>query len=775
MNADNPPWDIHHQSHNPIDIAMPFRQGQTIFDFQQDEHIDKALTTHTSSDIPHLYHNDTTSHIPQNNVHYTNTQITMNPLESPTPITQQNTKSHNQDSPQYKHDTHNIVSNLQDSKLSDNTDSLSLQYQESTTLAIKYRPKTFSELIGQESVARTLSLALDSKKIANGYLFSGLRGSGKTSSARIFARCLQCETNISSTPCGICSNCKAALNGSHIDIIELDGASNRKIDDIRDVIEQTHYKPLIGRFKIFIIDEVHMLTKEAFNALLKTLEEPPHYVKFILATTDPLKVPPTILSRTQHFRFKKIPLSILKNHILTILQKEQVQADTESLNMIVRNGHGSVRDTLTLLDQAIIFCENNITSKKIADMLGSLDHKTFDSLFQALSDKNMQECIDFVKKLESYEIEMILDELSIYIKNKMLEEIPQISPILGMRYANIINDSKAMLQFDCDSEFCLLLTILKMFEAQKIKEITSVIQELETMENTNTAKNPPQLDTQYNITSTNSITSNAPTSTTSKHQTTPTNTFSPISQQIYSHNDKSNNSNNHTINQEKSDSDATQNNTTMLFKTFIQKIYERDYHIGNILENKVIFNGIDGDNLNLIFYTTEDETNALRHGYSGIISLARDVFGSNIRLKVDKQPADMLTANIAYDSSKQLAYQDSQNTIMTQNISHQQTHSNTFNNHNTTAVIQDSTQSTNTHEELYTNTQHDTSYHNKDSQNTTMQPTVLPHNDTITQQHAIDNIHHQTMEFIHNNKSLLKSMKNELGIQNVKVISLDDL
>ena len=246
MNADNPPWDIHHQSHNPIDIAMPFRQGQTIFDFQQDEHIDKALTTHTSSDIPHLYHNDTTSHIPQNNVHYTNTQITMNPLESPTPITQQNTKSHNQDSPQYKHDTHNIVSNLQDSKLSDNTDSLSLQYQESTTLAIKYRPKTFSELIGQESVARTLSLALDSKKIANGYLFSGLRGSGKTSSARIFARCLQCETNISSTPCGICSNCKAALNGSHIDIIELDGASNRKIDDIRDVFTNTKEAKMHG-------------------------------------------------------------------------------------------------------------------------------------------------------------------------------------------------------------------------------------------------------------------------------------------------------------------------------------------------------------------------------------------------------------------------------------------------------------------------------------------------------------------------------------------------
>lgn len=368
---------------------------------------------------------------------------------------------------------------------------------EAIALALKYRPKTFAELVGQESVARTLCLALDSKKIANAYLFSGLRGSGKTSSARILARSLQCERGITSSPCGTCANCIAALKGAHLDITELDGASNRKIDDMRDLIEQTKYKPTMGRFKIFIIDEVHMLTKEAFNSLLKTLEEPPNYVKFILATTDPLKVPATILSRTQHFRFKKIPTTALKNHLAHILQKENVSSDEASLDMLIRNGHGSLRDTLTLLDQAIVFCQNSLNTQKLADMLGALDPSAFDTLFQALLRKDMQECIKFAKSLEGYEIEMILDELSLYIKNKMLEEIPQIPPVLGMRYANIINDSKAMLQLDCDSDFCLLLTILKMLEAQKIREVANALKQLESMQTPAQNAQITQLSNEY--------------------------------------------------------------------------------------------------------------------------------------------------------------------------------------------------------------------------------------------------------------------------------------
>lgn len=181
-------------------------------------------------------------------------------------------------------------------------------------LALKYRPKHFSELVGQESVAKTLSLALDNQRLANAYLFSGLRGSGKTSSSRIFARALMCEKGPKAVPCDTCTQCQSTLNNHHIDIIEMDGASNRGIDDVRNLIEQTRYKPSFGRYKIFIIDEVHMFTTEAFNALLKTLEEPPNHVKFLLATTDALKLPATILSRTQHFRFKKslkIPLLLI--------------------------------------------------------------------------------------------------------------------------------------------------------------------------------------------------------------------------------------------------------------------------------------------------------------------------------------------------------------------------------------------------------------------------------------------------------------------------------
>ena len=472
-NENTPPWDINRPIQNPIDQANIFTQPQDIFSLatsitQANSNKDSNENINESKLTKNTQNQDTNS---TNQIFLSNATNTEN-KEISSPKLKQDEKAISNMQPQQ-----NIYpQSMQTQNIQNKNDTIT-QIKETQTphndsteaiaLALKYRPKTFAELVGQESVARTLCLALDSKKIANAYLFSGLRGSGKTSSARILARSLQCEHGITSSPCGNCPNCMAALKGSHLDIIELDGASNRKIDDIRDLIEQTHYKPTLGRFKVFIIDEVHMLTKEAYNSLLKTLEEPPSYVKFILATTDPLKVPPTILSRTQHFRFKKIPINALKNHLAHILQKENVLTDNESLDMIIRNGHGSVRDTLTLLDQAIVFCQGELTTQKLADMLGALDPKAFDVLFQALLSKNMQACIQFAHSLEGYEIEMILDELSLYIKNKMLEEIPQIPPVLGMRYANIINDSKAMLQLDCDSEFCLLLTILKCLKHKK--------------------------------------------------------------------------------------------------------------------------------------------------------------------------------------------------------------------------------------------------------------------------------------------------------------------
>jgi DNA polymerase-3 subunit gamma/tau len=251
-------------------------------------------------------------------------------------------------------------------------------------LALKYRPKQFSELVGQEAVIQTLKNALDNKKLANAYLFSGLRGSGKTSTARIFAKALQCEKGETSEPCEVCENCIMANENRHIDIIEMDAASNRKIEDIKDIIEQTRYKPTIGKYKIFIIDEAHMLTREAENALLKTLEEPPPYVKFILATTDPLKLPVTILSRTQHYRFTKIDNNLIKNHLETVLAKENVKYETKAIELIAKSGNGSLRDTLTLLNQAIAYSKGNIKTADVVEMLGIINPEIIDNIFQII-------------------------------------------------------------------------------------------------------------------------------------------------------------------------------------------------------------------------------------------------------------------------------------------------------------------------------------------------------------------------------------------------------
>jgi len=269
----------------------------------------------------------------------------------------------------------------------------------SLALARKYRPATFEDLIGQEAVSQTLSLALDSDRLSHAYLFSGLRGSGKTSTARIFAKALLCEKGTTSHPCGRCDHCVMAVESGHMDIIEMDAASNRKIDDIRELIEHTKYKPSTGRYKIFIIDEVHMLTKEAFNALLKTLEEPPSFVKFILATTDPLKLPATILSRTQHFRFRNIPQAVVAKHLAHILNLENVQYEENALDIIARSGAGSVRDSLTLLDQAIVYSKNFINIETVTKMLGIIEPSMLEELLNHVLEKNQAKILEFIMSL----------------------------------------------------------------------------------------------------------------------------------------------------------------------------------------------------------------------------------------------------------------------------------------------------------------------------------------------------------------------------------------
>ncbi len=345
-------------------------------------------------------------------------------------------------------------------------------------LALKYRPKHFSELVGQESVAKTLSLALDNQRLANAYLFSGLRGSGKTSSSRIFARALMCEEGPKAVPCDTCTQCQSALNNHHIDIIEMDGASNRGIDDVRNLIEQTRYKPSFGRYKIFIIDEVHMFTTEAFNALLKTLEEPPSHVKFLLATTDALKLPATILSRTQHFRFKKIPENSVISHLKTILEKEQVSYETSALEKLAHSGQGSLRDTITLLEQAINYCDNAITESKVAEMLGAIDRSVLEDFFQSLINQDEARLQEHYAILENYETESVLEEMMLFLKAKLLS--PDSYPILLIeRFFKIIMSGLSLLKEGANASFVLLLLKMKFKEALKLKALDDAILELE--------------------------------------------------------------------------------------------------------------------------------------------------------------------------------------------------------------------------------------------------------------------------------------------------------
>lgn len=362
-------------------------------------------------------------------------------------------------------------------------------------LALKYRPKKFEEIIGQDAIIQILVNSLDNNRLAHAYLFSGLRGSGKTTTARIFAKALECINGPTSKPCEVCENCLMANENRHIDIIEMDAASNRKIEDIRDLIEHTKYKPSIGRFKIFIIDEVHMLTNEAFNALLKTLEEPPEYVKFILATTDPLKLPATILSRVQHFRFNKIKEEILKTHLIKILTLENVEFEEEALRLIIKAAKGSVRDSLTLLDQAIAFSKGKVEVDSVVEMLGIVNPQIIEEVFKAIHDRNKKRIKEIVKKIKDYDIESIIDEIIIYLKEALFRG--NIALIVLQRFFNIISETKELIKYNTDNEFVLSLMFFRMSEATKPHKIDDLIKsfesKIEKIELTSTNKNPNEL------------------------------------------------------------------------------------------------------------------------------------------------------------------------------------------------------------------------------------------------------------------------------------------
>ena len=266
-------------------------------------------------------------------------------------------------------------------------------------LARKWRPRSFREMVGQTHVLKALINALDSQRLHHAYLFTGTRGVGKTTIARIIAKCLNCETGVSSTPCGVCSICKEIDEGRFIDLIEVDAASRTKVEDTRELLDNVQYAPSRGRFKVYLIDEVHMLSSHSFNALLKTLEEPPPHVKFLLATTDPQKLPVTILSRCLQFSLKNMPPERVVEHLTHVLGVEQVPFEEDALWLLGRAADGSMRDAMSLTDQAIAFGEGKVLAADVRAMLGTLDHGQVYGVLQALLEGDARGLIEAVRHL----------------------------------------------------------------------------------------------------------------------------------------------------------------------------------------------------------------------------------------------------------------------------------------------------------------------------------------------------------------------------------------
>ncbi len=372
-------------------------------------------------------------------------------------------------------------------------------------LSRRYRPKSFNEIVGQKHVVTTLVNALQTDRVAHAYLFTGPRGVGKTSMARILSKALNCQKGTDGTPCNKCPTCNSITNGNDIDVLEIDGASNRGIDEIRNIRQNVGYAPAASQYKIYIIDEVHMLTKEAFNAILKTLEEPPEHVKFIFATTSPSRVPDTVQSRCQRFDFKNISIADISDRLAQICKAEKITAEEDVLQSIAKYARGGLRDSESILDQLASFCHEKITLKDVYDIFGVVSEERLSSLINSFIEKNPELSLEiFHGILESgRDIDGFIDQLLLYIRDLLLASVcneehgtiemvsgdhsllqkqsSAFSPETLMYMFQVISESKIKTRDLLQQQIYLEVLFVKLATMEELRPLSSVLEKIEGM------------------------------------------------------------------------------------------------------------------------------------------------------------------------------------------------------------------------------------------------------------------------------------------------------
>ena len=371
----------------------------------------------------------------------------------------------------------------------------------------KWRPDTFDEVKGQDHIVTTLRNQIKNDRLGHAFLFCGTRGTGKTSIAKIFAKACNCEHPVDGSPCNECASCRAISDGSSLNVIEIDAASNNGVDNIRQIREEVAYPPTEGKYKVYIIDEVHMLSPGAFNALLKTLEEPPSYVIFILATTESHKIPITISSRCQKYDFRRIPVDVISDRLEELMNREGLDADKKAIDYIAKSGDGSMRDALSILDQCVAFnLGQKLTYDNVLETIGAVDIDTFARLLECVLESDVEHAIDVVDEVvwQGRELGRFVNEFTWFLRNILVvklssaegdrldmtkENLERIREISGhmeestiVRYINVFSDTAASIKYSSQKRIVLEMAVIKLCRPQMEVDTTSLIERVRMLE-----------------------------------------------------------------------------------------------------------------------------------------------------------------------------------------------------------------------------------------------------------------------------------------------------